>query len=173
MVEMWTRILTTSALALALAAPAASQTTAPSDRPATAPAASGEGANFLTVQKQGDKVASELIGTAAVDQAGESVGKISDLILDQENKAIGAVVSIGGFLGIGSKLVGVPWQSVKVETKDGKPVATLSATRETLAKAPEFKTAAQMRAEDEALRARSSQPAPGTRPAPTSPTAPR
>jgi sporulation protein YlmC with PRC-barrel domain len=171
MVEMWTRILTTSALALALAAPAASQTAAPSDRPAAA--ASGEGANFLTVQKQGDKVASELIGTAAVDQAGESVGKISDLILDQENKTIGAVVSIGGFLGIGSKLVGVPWQSVKVETKDGKPVAMLSATRETLAKAPEFKTAAQMRAEDEALRARSSQPSPGTRPAPTSPTAPR
>lgn len=168
---MWTRLLTTSAVALMLAAPAVAQT-APGDRPAASPAASSEGANFLTVQKQGDRVASELIGTAAVDQAGESIGKISDLILDQDNKAVGAVVAIGGFLGIGSKMVGVPWRAVTVETKDGKPVAKLSMTRETLAKAPEFKTAAQMRAEDEALRARSTTQSP-TRPAPTSPTAPR
>jgi sporulation protein YlmC with PRC-barrel domain len=168
---MWTRLLATSAIALALAAPAAAQT-APGDRPAAPPAAGAESANFLTVQKQGDRMASEVIGTTAVDQAGESVGKISDLILDQDNKAVGAVISVGGFMGIGSKLVGVPWQSVKLQTKDGKPVAMVSATRETLAKAPEFKTAAQMRAEDEALRARSQTQSP-TRPAPTSPGAPR
>jgi len=39
----------------------------------------------------------------------QKVGSIDDLILTREDKVVVAIVSVGGFLGIGSKLVAIPW----------------------------------------------------------------
>jgi sporulation protein YlmC with PRC-barrel domain len=117
---------------------------------------------FLTTQKQSEKVASKLIGMWVLDPAGGVIGKITDVVLDQDHKAVGAVLSIGGIAvlsigGImmrGSRLVAVPWQSLKFETKNGRPVALVGQTREALANAPDYKTTAQLKADEELARLR-------------------
>lgn len=48
-----------------------------------------------------------------------------------------AVLSVGGFLGLGSTKVAVPWTAFDIETlRDGTIKMTLDATRERLEKAP-------------------------------------
>lgn len=57
--------------------------------------------------------ASRVIGTDVKDAAGETIGKIEDLILDKTDNAIMfAVVGFGGFLGMGEKFHPLPWSSL-------------------------------------------------------------
>jgi sporulation protein YlmC with PRC-barrel domain len=116
---------------------------------------SGDQTSFLPAQKEGEAVASQMIGAKLVDQSDERLGKVSDLILDEEQRAIGAVLSIGGFLGIGSKTVGVPLEALNFETREGEEVAVVAITKEQLLEAPDFKTVKQqeaLRKADEAVR---------------------
>jgi len=58
--------------------------------------------------------ASSLIGASVKDSQGQSVGKIEELVIDpQDSRIKEAVVSVGGFLGIGAKSVAVPWNELK------------------------------------------------------------
>jgi sporulation protein YlmC with PRC-barrel domain len=54
--------------------------------------------------------AKKVLGTAVKTPAGESIGKVEDILLDKlSNNIIYAVVGFGGFLGIGEKYHSVPW----------------------------------------------------------------
>lgn len=59
--------------------------------------------------------ASKMIGTNVRDQAGERVGSIEDIVLDRQGNVTYAVVSAGGFLGLGEKLFAVPWKSLSTQ----------------------------------------------------------
>jgi sporulation protein YlmC with PRC-barrel domain len=166
--EMRKTLLAHAAVLAVLAGPAAAQM-APSTSAEQTPQASPAPLTFLSVQKQSEKSVSEMIGTAVVDRSGESIGKISDLIVDQDQKTVGAVLLIGGVMGIGGKLVGVPWQAVSFQTKDGKPTAAVAFSRDALETAPEFKTVAQIKAEDERQRSRATQQSPSQSPRPGAP----
>ena len=50
---------------------------------------------------------SKLIGAAIYNEANEKIGTVDDLILTSEDKAVVAVIQVGGFLGAGGKLVAV------------------------------------------------------------------
>jgi len=45
---------------------------------------------------------------------------VEDLILTTRDKVAVAIVSVGGFLGIGSKLVAIPWSEFRFG-KDNRP----------------------------------------------------
>jgi len=60
---------------------------------------------------------------------------VDDLILSPESKVTMAVVSVGGFLGVGNKLVAVPWQQLKAE---GDHLVLPGATKDTMGAAPGF-----------------------------------
>jgi len=70
----------------------------------------------------------------------ESVGKVSDLVLGPDNKIVGVIVDIGGFLGVAAKPVGLSWASLSEEQNDGELMLRTSLTRAELEEAPEFKT---------------------------------
>ena len=53
--------------------------------------------------------ASKVIGSTVLNDANESIGTIDDLLVSPDGKATYAVLSVGGFLGMGSKLVVVPY----------------------------------------------------------------
>jgi sporulation protein YlmC with PRC-barrel domain len=59
--------------------------------------------------------ASKLVGTNVYNQEGQSIGSVDDLLLDKDGKVNQAVLSVGGFLGIGGKLVAVPFDQFKFE----------------------------------------------------------
>ncbi|HKU94837.1 MAG TPA: PRC-barrel domain-containing protein [Vineibacter sp.] len=82
--------------------------------------------------------ASKVIGADVVNGANESIGKIDDVIIANDGKAPYAVLSIGGFLGIGGRLIAVPYDSLRVvEQKIMLP----GASKEQLKALPEFKYA--------------------------------
>ena len=59
--------------------------------------------------------ASTLIGDRVINRKGEDLGKIEDFMLDPEQGRVGyAVLSFGGFLGMGDKLFAVPMQALKL-----------------------------------------------------------
>ncbi|MES1265813.1 MAG: PRC-barrel domain-containing protein, partial [Variovorax sp.] len=68
--------------------------------------------------------ASTIIGSSVVNDAGESIGSVDDLLVSPDGKETYAVLSVGGFLGIGSKLVVVPYSSLKPGEKIVLPGGT-------------------------------------------------
>ena len=81
--------------------------------------------------------ASKLIGSSVSNEKNERVGKIDDIIIGENNRMF-AVLQVGGFLGVGSRLVAVPYDSLKV-ADDGKKVELPGATKDELKKLAEFK----------------------------------
>ena len=61
--------------------------------------------------------ASKLVGSAVFNEANENVGTIDDLIVAPNEKVPFAVLSVGGFLGMGSKYVVVPFSALHVQDK--------------------------------------------------------
>jgi hypothetical protein len=59
-----------------------------------------------------------LCAQAVVDSTGEVLGSIVDLLLDLERGRIAyAVVASGGFLGVGERLVAVPWNALRPDAR--------------------------------------------------------
>lgn len=80
--------------------------------------------------------ASKVIGSSVVNEAGDSVGTADDIIIGEDGKTPFVVLSVGGFLGIATKLVVLPYQQRK--TMDRKIVMP-GATKDALKGLPEFK----------------------------------
>lgn len=80
--------------------------------------------------------ASKLIGSYVYNEAGDRIGAMDDLIVTGGDRIVVGVVSVGGFLGIGSKLVAVPYERM-VFAPDGK-ITLQGATKESLAALPGF-----------------------------------
>jgi sporulation protein YlmC with PRC-barrel domain len=79
---------------------------------------------------------SKVVGSTVVNEANETVGTIDDLIVTPNEKVPFAVLSVGGFLGIGTKYVVVPFSSLEVKDKR---MLLRGATKDLLKALPEFK----------------------------------
>ena len=67
----------------------------------------------VDVQKvAGGYRASKVIGSNVLNDANETIGKIDDLLVTRDGKEPYAVLSIGGFLGMGTHLVVVRYDSL-------------------------------------------------------------
>jgi PRC-barrel domain len=82
--------------------------------------------------------ASKVIGSSVVNDANETIGKIDELLVSSDGKQPYAVLSIGGFLGVGTHLVVVPYDTLKFADKK---VRLPGGTKEGLKMLPEFKYA--------------------------------
>lgn len=81
--------------------------------------------------------ADDLIGKNVVNPEGKTLGEIKNLAIDAEQGTIAyAILSFGGFLGIGDKLFAIPWQALRVGP--GNDNFVLNVTKEKLEKAPGF-----------------------------------
>jgi len=81
--------------------------------------------------------ASRLIGANVVNEANETIGEVEDLIITPGGGAPVAVLSVGGFLGIGARLVAVPYDRLQYNTERGRWMLQ-GATRDSLRGLPEF-----------------------------------
>jgi sporulation protein YlmC with PRC-barrel domain len=81
--------------------------------------------------------ASSLAGDRVRNNSGEDLGKIEEIMIDIHSGRVAyAVLSFGGFLGMGNKLFAVPWHSLHVDLDNHEFV--LDVSRETLENAPGF-----------------------------------
>jgi ribosomal 30S subunit maturation factor RimM len=84
--------------------------------------------------------ASELMGATVVNDQDERIGTIDDFIIGRDDRVLFAVLQIGGFLGLGGRLVAVPYESLVIAEDRGKRRILLpGATRDALKNLPEFR----------------------------------
>jgi sporulation protein YlmC with PRC-barrel domain len=78
-----------------------------------------------------------VIGDSVVNRTGENLGKIEELMLDLETGRVAyAVLSFGGFLGMGEKLFAIPFEALKLDAT--REHFTLDVTKDKLKNAPGF-----------------------------------
>jgi sporulation protein YlmC with PRC-barrel domain len=96
--------------------------------------------HFQTLS-QGAMLSSNVVGLDVYDNANNDIGKIQDVAFDGTKMMKGYILSVGGFLGMGTHYVAVDADSVKVkyDTADKKWHANMNATKDELKAAPEFK----------------------------------
>lgn len=81
--------------------------------------------------------ATSVIGTKVQNPEGEDLGKLEEIMIDVDYGTVAyAVLSFGGFLGLGNKLFAVPWRALRQSREDGTLI--LKADREMLENAPGF-----------------------------------
>jgi sporulation protein YlmC with PRC-barrel domain len=81
--------------------------------------------------------ASTLTGDEVVNQEGEDLGEIDHIMIDVPTGKIAyAVLSFGGFLGVGEKLFAVPWSALTLDADNRQFV--LDIDKERLKDAPGF-----------------------------------
>ncbi len=81
--------------------------------------------------------ASTLIGDDVVNEANEDLGKIEEIMIHVPSARIAyAVLSFGGFLGMGDKLFAIPWEALKLD--EDQKCFVLGIDKEKLEKAPGF-----------------------------------
>jgi sporulation protein YlmC with PRC-barrel domain len=74
--------------------------------------------------------ASQVTGTNVYNRAGESVGSIHDVLLDKgTGKTEYAIMSFGGFLGIGDRYHPLPWHALSYDPDLGGYVVDIDADR--------------------------------------------
>ena len=80
--------------------------------------------------------ASDVIGTEVQNAEGDTVAEIVDLVKEQGAENLYAVLSVGGFLGIGDKKVVVPLEELDVG-QEGE-IVMANVTEDQLRNMPEF-----------------------------------
>jgi sporulation protein YlmC with PRC-barrel domain len=96
---------------------------------AQTPTTTGDRANMTSIalseqSLQGSWRASKIVGLNVYNNDNENVGSINDLLTDKDGNIKAVVISVGGFLGVGSHYVAVPFEKVKFVNE---PVAYVGA----------------------------------------------
>jgi sporulation protein YlmC with PRC-barrel domain len=122
--------------------PPAATTPAPATGTGTTGATGTTGPTMTTAMPRVDASAvnkgfrtSKVVGASVVNSNNETIGKIDDLIVTPDEKVPFAIVSVGGFLGIGDKLVVVPYSSFSMNNDQ---VVLAGATKDSLKALPDY-----------------------------------
>jgi len=86
---------------------------------------------------QGVVAADTLTGDRVVNRQKEDLGTIEHLMIDvKKGRVAYAVLSFGGFLGVGDKLFAIPWNALRVDTAENQLI--LDVDKQILERAPGF-----------------------------------
>lgn len=116
---MFKKYMTAGIVGSALLATAAfaqspsTSTTAPAAAPATASDSTSSSFN-------GNWRTSKVVGLNVYNEANESLGSINDLLTDKEGNIKAVVIGVGGFLGVGERLIAVPYDRIKFSNEPVK-----------------------------------------------------
>ena len=99
---------------------------------AAAPTVAAAAKSSNVVLDAWDYRASDLIGAAVIDDRGERVAKVDDIVVSTEDDKLHAVLAFGGFAGFGSKLITIPVEGLQITADDGHPQVRIAMTGEQL-----------------------------------------
>ena len=110
--------------------------------PAPAPKAPvpNAGPNFVQIENN-DMLSSNVVGLDIYNGQNDKIGKVQDIAFDSSKQLTGYILSVGGFLGMGTHYVAVNPSSLNVAYDAQNKVwrASMNATKAELKAAPEFK----------------------------------
>lgn len=73
---------------------------------------------YITRQTPTDWTAEALIGRTVENAQGDNLGEVNNVIINEKGDVVAVVIGVGGFLGIGEKNVGVPFDALDFRTVD-------------------------------------------------------
>ena len=116
-------------LAIALAAPAVlAQPAAPTPPHPSAGSAPASPVDIGRPQRtHGGWRSSRIVGATVYNDHDERIGTVDDLVIGQDGRISEAVLSVGGFLRIGAKLVAVPYDQLRFEESTENQMADVGA----------------------------------------------
>jgi sporulation protein YlmC with PRC-barrel domain len=79
-----------------------------------------------------DYRASALIGAPVLDERGEHVAEVDDVVVSTEDDKLHAVLAVGGFIGFGEKLITLPFDDLQITTDGEDPQVRIAMTRDRL-----------------------------------------
>jgi hypothetical protein len=85
--------------------------------------------------------AEAILGRQVVDQSGKELGRLVDVLVDDNGQPQAAVIDFGGFLGVGNRKVAVHWSLLHFSPAAGKHVIDLAMTLEQIKAAPAYTSA--------------------------------
>jgi sporulation protein YlmC with PRC-barrel domain len=127
--------------------------TAQADQPADAAAGQEQPADATQTAVGGDSEsqflsfnadqvrASTLMGKEIFGPDDQSIGEVSDLVLQKDGETRAALIDVGGFLGVGEKEIAIPFEQIEVQQSQdqgGEPRLTIAMSREELEQLPAF-----------------------------------
>jgi sporulation protein YlmC with PRC-barrel domain len=132
-------LLTTTALATLIASGAYAQT-ATTPAPAQAPAVQ-ETAPAAPLPRAEGSLVTNIIGESVYNGTGDDaqdIGKVTDVVFDENGQAKSVVIGVGGFLGIGAKNVAFDYGKLQWAEKNGDRWLVAQTTKDELTAQPEF-----------------------------------
>ena len=95
---------------------------------------------FVTEQPASEWLARVFLGAVVQNSSGETIGDVNDLVFDRSGHISTVVLGVGGFLGMGEKVVAVPYSALTFNAgKDGARIIVVPLNKESLEQAPAFK----------------------------------
>ena len=82
-----------------------------------------------------------LLGAKVRGSEGKIIGDIEDLIMTEDNRIVGVIMGVGGFLGAGEKRIGVRLGALDIKNAGSTVTVSLPVTREVLKLVPAYKRA--------------------------------
>ena len=132
-------LTTTPALAQAPAAPSDAKAPTTSNAGAGLPGVTATTGNpnlsVATIKLDHGTRMTQVIGKDVFGSDGKELGKVDDLVMTNDNQITLAVISVGGFLGVGNKLVAFPFGDLK---HDGNRLMLPEMTADKLSGMPSF-----------------------------------
>jgi sporulation protein YlmC with PRC-barrel domain len=100
--------------------------------------AAGDQAPFLSKQEATEWRMANYIGQPVVSASGEKIGIVYDVLFSKDGRISTVVLGVGGFMGMGKKLVAISFETVTYSEKDGNRVIMVPLTMEALKTAPVY-----------------------------------
>lgn len=83
--------------------------------------------------------AAGVLGKRVIGPAGEDIGMVVDVLIDNAGKPRAAVVDFGGFLGVGTRKIAVDWTFLQFRPGDSNVPVLLDVTGDAIRAAPEYR----------------------------------
>lgn len=88
---------------------------------------------------EGQMSANAIIGASVKNDNNDTVGKVQDAYLGNNGEIKEIIVSVGGFLGVGTKNVAVHWGDIKFSRSDNSVMLKTNWTKDSLKAMPDYK----------------------------------
>ncbi len=90
-------------------------------------------------QSPGDLPSSQLVGATVYNSADENIGEVEDLIISSNGSVSAVVIGVGGFLGLGEKMIAMPYNALTAEQGDNNSLKIkVEGTKESLKSMPAY-----------------------------------
>jgi hypothetical protein len=84
--------------------------------------------------------AEAVLGQRIVDPEGKTIGRLIDVLVDQNGLVRAAVIDFGGFMGVGNRRIAVHWTALHFNPSDPAKKIVLEMTPDQIKATPEYRS---------------------------------